>query len=94
MEEKDFEKYDLKYLLKQISLKKTKKSQTYYEMLLTSSSFPRWAKFTVPAFKILYIFEIERKIRHFVLIRFSFLSISENKRVLVILPKKLTFRSE
>ena len=35
-----------------------------------------------------------KKNSSFVLIRFSFLSISENKMVLVILPKKLTFRSE
>ena len=35
-----------------------------------------------------------KKNSSFLLIRFSFLSISENKMVLVILPKKLTFRSE
>ena len=56
--------------------------------------FPRCTKLTVPAFKISYIFENEEK---FVIcinkIQF-FLSISENKMVLVILPKKLTFRSE
>ena len=35
-----------------------------------------------------------KKNSSFLLIRFSFLSISENKMVLLILPKKLTFRSE
>ena len=35
-----------------------------------------------------------KKNSSFLLIRFTFLSISENKMVLVILPKKLTFRSE
>ena len=35
-----------------------------------------------------------KKNSSFLLIKFSFLSISENKMVLVILPKKLTFRSE
>ena len=50
-----------KIFVKRRILEKIKKSHIYYEMSLTCCTFSCCPKFTVPAFKISYIFEKEEK---------------------------------